>query len=281
MVHFNAGDTQRIGHVGRFGGRTLPTTTAAAATSATAFSVAPTFTSPPPPPRSSVPLALPTAVATYTPILSSSAGNSSEIAAYGDLLCSGRGSSNRVAREINSFLQSSIDWAELLGCKDGCLYASFKGPMLTPYEHGIFVVSIKYDASYPFKPMKVRFVTPVFHPNISTSGDVDNVMFKDNWSPAHTLCKVMVELQQHMSRVDSPHGAMPLGSLSASTGPSQLQRLSGLEIVVGGGMSAAFVNGAVGKQFLEDPGKAENDALFHTLLHATYDAKQMVLASLL
>ncbi|EFN59268.1 hypothetical protein CHLNCDRAFT_19318, partial [Chlorella variabilis] len=47
----------------------------------------------------------------------------------------------------------------------GCL----KGPRDTSFEGGIFYVNIELDDQYPFVPPKMRFITKVWHPNISSA----------------------------------------------------------------------------------------------------------------
>ncbi len=42
-----------------------------------------------------------------------------------------------------------------------------KGPLNTPYEDGFFQLDILAPPDYPFKPPEIRFVTKVWHPNIS------------------------------------------------------------------------------------------------------------------
>jgi len=46
------------------------------------------------------------------------------------------------------------------------------GPVGSPYEGGIFYLNIEVPSEYPFKSPRYRFVTKIFHPNISRHGDV-------------------------------------------------------------------------------------------------------------
>ena len=52
------------------------------------------------------------------------------------------------------------------------LEAQLQGPEGTPYEAGIFKLDVVIPDRYPFEPPKVRFVTPIYHPNIDAGGRI-------------------------------------------------------------------------------------------------------------
>jgi len=52
------------------------------------------------------------------------------------------------------------------------LEAVLQGPQGTVYEGGCFRVCLDIPARYPFEPPAVRFITPVYHPNIDVGGRV-------------------------------------------------------------------------------------------------------------
>ncbi|CAB4058397.1 ARL6 [Lepeophtheirus salmonis] len=68
------------------------------------------------------------------------------------------------------------------------LSGTILGPPDTPYEGGTYKLEIKIPESYPFMPPKVRFVTKIWHPNISSvTGAICLDILKDQWAAAMTL----------------------------------------------------------------------------------------------
>lgn len=50
--------------------------------------------------------------------------------------------------------------------------------------------------SYPFQPVKMKFITKVYHPNVSSaSGAICLDILKDAWSPVLTLKSTLISLQ--------------------------------------------------------------------------------------
>jgi ubiquitin-conjugating enzyme E2 D/E len=52
---------------------------------------------------------------------------------------------------------------------------------------GIFHFYLEFPMEYPFRPPKVRFITPIFHPNINDDGMIFITLFQDSWSPIDTM----------------------------------------------------------------------------------------------
>ena len=62
--------------------------------------------------------------------------------------------------------------------------AAMKGPPNSPYQDGVFNLTIKFSIDYPFKPPKVAFTTPIFNPNVHSNGSICLDILKGQWSPA-------------------------------------------------------------------------------------------------
>ena len=69
------------------------------------------------------------------------------------------------------------------------------GPTESPYEGGVFKLTIEFPEDYPFRPPHVRFVTKVYHPNINASGSICLDILKDKWSPALSISKVLLSIE--------------------------------------------------------------------------------------
>jgi len=91
--------------------------------------------------------------------------------------------------------------------------ATIMGSDDTPYAGGIFKLVINIPHSYPFKPPKVKFETPIFHPNINNAGEICIDILKHNWSPALTLDKLLLSIALLMAH---PNPDDPLDSTAAS-----------------------------------------------------------------
>ncbi len=76
--------------------------------------------------------------------------------------------------------------------------AYIQGPKDSPYEGGVFRLSIQCGTDYPLAPPTITFDTKIFHPNVHfDKGDVCLDILKKEWSPAWGLqaaCRAVLAL---------------------------------------------------------------------------------------
>ena len=62
------------------------------------------------------------------------------------------------------------------------------GPSDSPYQGGVFKLDIVLPHEYPFVPPKIKFITKVWHPNVSSvTGAICLDILTTEWSPAFTI----------------------------------------------------------------------------------------------
>jgi len=61
------------------------------------------------------------------------------------------------------------------------IQASIEGPAGTPYAGGVFKVKLILGKDFPSGPPKGYFVTKIFHPNVSRSGEICVNTLKRDW----------------------------------------------------------------------------------------------------
>lgn len=71
--------------------------------------------------------------------------------------------------DINKDRSSGISVPQLEDITDITHFrATFAGPGDTPYEGGEYIVDVDVPHDYPFKPPKMKFITKLWHPNVSS-----------------------------------------------------------------------------------------------------------------
>jgi ubiquitin-conjugating enzyme (huntingtin interacting protein 2) len=76
----------------------------------------------------------------------------------------------RVTKELADIRSDSLSQIKVDPVGDSVtkLVGQFEGPPGTPYEGGTYDVDIQIPNEYPFKPPVMRFMTKLWHPNVSS-----------------------------------------------------------------------------------------------------------------
>ncbi|GIY53967.1 ubiquitin-conjugating enzyme E2 5A [Caerostris darwini] len=103
----------------------------------------------------------------------------------------------RLRNELKSLHSDPPEGIEAAPLDEKCYHwqASIEGPANSPYEGGTFYLYLQIPAGYPMKPPVVRFITKIFHPNVSRHGDIGIDSIHDNWSLILTISKILISIQ--------------------------------------------------------------------------------------
>lgn len=80
------------------------------------------------------------------------------------------------------------------------------GPSDTPYEDGTFRLVLQFDEQYPNKPPSVKFLSPMFHPNVYANGDLCLDILQNRWSPTYDVLLILTSIQSLLNdpNINSP-----------------------------------------------------------------------------
>lgn len=87
--------------------------------------------------------------------------------------------------------------------------ATILGPKNSPYEGGLFFLSILFPKDYPFKAPRVTFQTKIYHCNINDQGGICLDILKDAWSPALTAAKVLLSISSLLTDANPDDPLVP------------------------------------------------------------------------
>ena len=63
------------------------------------------------------------------------------------------------------------------------------------YEGLSYRLSMTFPANYSFSAPTVKFLTPCFHPNVDTEGNICLDILKEEWLPSYGVRTILLSIQ--------------------------------------------------------------------------------------
>lgn len=80
------------------------------------------------------------------------------------------------------------------------------GPKDSPFDGGVFRVDVRFPAEYPFRFPDVKFVTPIYHPNVKEDGEICKEMIGEkDWLPNSRFSTVIHTLLSMIAHPNMDH----------------------------------------------------------------------------
>lgn len=100
----------------------------------------------------------------------------------------------RVMTEIRDLNRKPADGIAFVDNEENSvseIHAIISGPEGTPFHRGKFRMKLCLSTDYPASPPRGYFLTKIYHPNVSSNGDICVNTLKKDWSPSTTLKHVL------------------------------------------------------------------------------------------
>uniref|UniRef100_A0A8C8S653 Ubiquitin-conjugating enzyme E2 C n=1 Tax=Pelusios castaneus TaxID=367368 RepID=A0A8C8S653_9SAUR len=88
----------------------------------------------------------------------------------------------------------------------------------TVYEDLRYKLSLEFPDGYPYNAPTVKFITPCYHPNVDTQGNICLDILKDKWSALYDVRTILLSIQ---SLLGEPNTESPLNTHAAELWKNQ------------------------------------------------------------
>lgn len=103
----------------------------------------------------------------------------------------------RVTKELVSLRNEPPEGIQIIINDDNIcdIQALINGPSGTPYQNGVFRIKLQLTKDYPNTAPMGFFLTKIFHPNVSASGEICVSTLKKDWTPDVGLNQLLLVIK--------------------------------------------------------------------------------------
>lgn len=113
----------------------------------------------------------------------------------------------RLVSELGKIQNDSECGVKVVDCRNlDKLTFEISGLKDTIWENGKFILEVRAPDDYPFSPPNVKFISSVYHPNVSESGQICLDILHGSWTPTYTLKSLLVSIILFLETPNIEHG---------------------------------------------------------------------------
>ncbi|OAX37379.1 hypothetical protein K503DRAFT_742870 [Rhizopogon vinicolor AM-OR11-026] len=103
----------------------------------------------------------------------------------------------RLMREITELKNNPPEGIRVVTSEENMLELTgiVEGPEQTPYAGGYFRVRFQFTHEFPAAPPKCWFTTKIFHPNVSSAGEICVNTLKKDWQASYGIAYILVTIK--------------------------------------------------------------------------------------
>nr|XP_002131307.1 ubiquitin-conjugating enzyme E2 S [Ciona intestinalis] len=103
----------------------------------------------------------------------------------------------QVYKEFTSLKNEPVEGIQVTINEDDVseIHAVIEGPQGTPFAGGIFKMKLCLTRDFPASPPKGFFLTKIFHPNVSSSGEICVNTLKQDWNSKMGIRNVLLTIK--------------------------------------------------------------------------------------
>ncbi len=103
----------------------------------------------------------------------------------------------------------------------GCIF----GIPDSEWEGSCISLQLSFTPDYPQKPPRVRFTSPIFHPNVfPADGSLCLDIIQDKWSPIYTVATILTSIQSLLTDPNIQSPANPEAAQLLATNPKEYRK---------------------------------------------------------
>lgn len=113
----------------------------------------------------------------------------------------------RIAKDLQKLIQEPPEGVRLISQKTITEWETeIDGPLDTIWEGGKFRLSVVFPPDYPFKAPTVKFITPIYHPNVALNGNICLDLLIDKWLPSFSVTSLLISIRSFLDDPNPDHG---------------------------------------------------------------------------